>query len=228
MSRIFFVTGTDTGVGKTIVAAALLSGWMSRYPAVRYFKPVQTGCVTGEPDDTDCVMRLTGAGPDHLAPPLYRLPLPASPDCAARHAGVTIDPALIVQSIRSLAQTSEVLVVEGAGGLLVPVAGDFTMLDLLLAVNATPVVVARTSLGTLNHTALTLRALAQAGCPAALVVANDVHPPEAGDPVRADNLSQLKAMSAPAAFFALEHVLHPNASGLKFAGNAIIVQLGGS
>ncbi|GGJ33044.1 dethiobiotin synthase [Deinococcus roseus] len=136
-----FVTGTGTGVGKTIVSAALCLHWKASY-----FKPIQTGLDS----DTETVQRLTGAP---AVPPRHHFPEPVSPHAAAKLAGAEIQ-----LSDLQLPETNP-LVVEGAGGVMVPINGQHLMLDVMAHFGLPVVVVASTQLGTINHTLLTLQAL---------------------------------------------------------------------
>jgi dethiobiotin synthase len=139
--RGLFVTGTDTGVGKTVLSAAL----MLRYPEACYWKPIQTG----PDDDTAEVGRLSG-GP--VCAEGIRLPDPVSPHLAARLAGMTIE-------LPSRDSDGAVYIVEGAGGVLVPVNDSQTMIDLMVMLGLPVIVAARSTLGTINHTLLTIEAL---------------------------------------------------------------------
>ena len=142
----YVVTGTDTGVGKTVIAAGLAG-----HSRARYWKPVQAGL--DEESDSDAVRRLT-AGRAEVLPEAWRLNTPCSPHEAARIDGVRIDPAAL-----SLPKGDGPLIVEGAGGVLVPV-NDETLYADLFALWALPVIlVARTALGTINHSLLSLEAL---------------------------------------------------------------------
>lgn len=153
------VVGTDTGVGKTVTSAALLRAALNRGPA-RYWKPVQTG----DDDDTAEVGRLSGAPPEALNGPLRHFPLPASPHEAAAAAGEEITVGRLDDRLLELrAASAAPLLVELAGGLLVPYRMDATQADWLQAHRLSVVLVARSGLGTLNHTSLTLEALAQRG-----------------------------------------------------------------
>jgi 8-amino-7-oxononanoate synthase len=148
-----FVTGTDTGVGKTLASALLLAA--SR--GASYFKPVQTG----DDDDTATVARLSGAG---VAEPAFRFALPAAPSRAARAEGGRVSVSDILARWDSLPQGE--WVVEGAGGLLVPLCEEPELLltrELVAALGLPLVIVASTRLGTINHTALTLEAARRAG-----------------------------------------------------------------
>ena len=139
--RGVFVTGTDTGVGKTVLSAAL----MLRYPDATYWKPIQTG----SDDDTAEVRRLSGG---RVIDKGIRLPDPVSPHLAAQRAGVTID-------LNRLIPPSGLCVVEGAGGVLVPVNESQLMADFMVKLGLPILIATRSTLGTINHTLLTLEAL---------------------------------------------------------------------
>jgi dethiobiotin synthase len=152
---ILFVTGTDTGVGKTVACAWLALRARAAGIDVAYVKPVQTGLAVGERgSDADLVARFARVP----AFELERYTQPLAPAVAAELEGATIDLDELVASIVSRAAGRDLCIVEGAGGLLVPITGDRTMADLAGALSAALVVVARPGLGTLNHTALTLGA----------------------------------------------------------------------
>ncbi|MTH95234.1 dethiobiotin synthase [Roseibium sp. RKSG952] len=142
------VTGTDTGVGKTVVSAGLV-----QVLAADYWKPVQAGLQ--ETTDSAWVSKLTGA---RIIPECYRLNLPASPHLAAEDEAMEIDPDRL-----AMPQTNRTLVIEGAGGVLVPLNRQTFFLDVFTRWQAPVLIVARTALGTINHTALTVRALRAAG-----------------------------------------------------------------
>ncbi len=154
-----FVTGTDTGIGKTLVAAICV-----RLLDAEYWKPLQTG-LADEPGDTATITRL--ANPRAVHPPTYALPAALSPEAAAAQAGVTIDPARLV-----LPSTPHPLVVEGAGGVLVPITPTLLMADLIRTLGLPALIVARSTLGTVNHTLLTLAALRARAIPILGVVLN--------------------------------------------------------
>lgn len=150
-ARVFVVTGTDTDVGKTVFSAALtaaLDGW--------YWKPVQAGLDGG--GDRDRVLAMTGLAKERVLPNAYCLATPCSPHRAAAIDGVTIDPARL-----ALPSVPGPLVVEGAGGALVPIVdgpgGMFSYADMFARWAMPVVVVARTGLGTINHSLLTIEAL---------------------------------------------------------------------
>jgi len=150
-----FVTGTDTGVGKTVVAAALMHRYRGVGP-LRYWKPIQTGIEID--DDTATVRRLGGCSEDELFDQGARLSKPVSPHLAARWAGQRID----LGELRGLVGNGgdgTTWIVEGAGGVLVPVNETQTMADWIAYLALPALVVARSGLGTINHTLLTLEAL---------------------------------------------------------------------
>ncbi|MBI4263553.1 MAG: dethiobiotin synthase [Acidobacteria bacterium] len=161
-----FVTGTDTGVGKTAVAAALLHRYRASAP-LRYWKPIQTGIERD--DDTREVARLGQASPEELCVEGVRLPRPLSPYVAARLSGCRIDVAPLIESV-ARADPRVRWIVEGAGGVLVPLNERETMADLMSGLAMPVIVTARTALGTINHTLLTLEALRRRSIPIAGVV----------------------------------------------------------
>lgn len=163
------VTGTDTGVGKTVVTAAVAAAATQAGLRAAVLKPAQTGTAGDEERDADAVRRL--AAPATVRT-LVEYPDPLAPLAAARAAGrapLMLGDALA--AIEELTAEHEVVLVEGAGGLLVPMGGGgWTVADLAVALGAPVVVVARAGLGTLNHTALTLEALDRRDVPARVVI----------------------------------------------------------
>jgi dethiobiotin synthetase len=173
---VLVVAGTDTGVGKTIVSAALAALAQSRGRRVAVVKPVQTGVGPGEPGDLDEVRRLTGVVDLHE---LTRLPDPLAPATAARRVGAELP--TIGEAAAEIERLGdrELTLVEGSGGLLVDLDGrGGTVADLAVALGAPVLVVARAGLGTLNHTALTCEALRARGlnCAGIVVGAWPAHP----------------------------------------------------
>ena len=145
----FFISDTDTDVGKTVVAAVLMMGLDATY-----WKPVQSGCIDGS--DREWVQRTSGLPSERFAGEVYRLSLPLSPHAAAAHDGVAIDLEAITPPAVAPGRS---LIVEGAGGLLVPLNDDALMIDLVDRLGLPVLLVARSGLGTLNHTLLSLEAL---------------------------------------------------------------------
>ena len=155
MQRGLFVTGTDTGVGKTIVSAALMIRLRSAAP-VRYWKPIQTGIE--QDDDTATVAWLAGCSAGELLTSGVRLRHPVSPHLAARLSGTTIDLPPLEDTFNDASRSARI-VVEGAGGALVPVNDIQFMIDLMARLDLPAVITARSTLGTINHTLLTIEAL---------------------------------------------------------------------
>jgi dethiobiotin synthetase len=153
MNRRFVIVGTDTGVGKTIVSAAIV-GALNAY----YWKPVQAG-LDGE-TDSQTVARLSGAAADRILPEAWRLRRAASPHLAARDEGVEID-VLALDPPRC----DGPLVIETAGGVMTPLSDCALTIDVLQRWRLPVILVARTSLGTINHSLLTLEALRRRAIP---------------------------------------------------------------
>ena len=180
MSRGLFVTGTDTGVGKTVVAAALMArlrggsvGVSRSWQKVRYWKPVQTGIE--HDDDTRTVRQLGGCRDDEILDQGVRLRLPLSPHLAAQRAGTTLSLEQVAGPWMQVAdpQASSICwIVEGAGGVLVPLNDFDLMIDLMARLACPVVVVSRSGLGTINHTLLTLECLRARGIVIVGVVMN--------------------------------------------------------
>ncbi|MHA6719387.1 dethiobiotin synthase [Sphingomonas sp. RS6] len=153
MTQTFIVTGTDTGIGKTVFAAALAGAL-----GARYWKPIQSGLDDGS--DSERIAALSGLPAAHILPEAYRLVTPCSPHLAAEIDGVTIDPACL-----ALPAVDAPLVVEGAGGALVPVTRGILYADVFARWGKPVVLVARTALGTINHSLLSIEALRSRGVP---------------------------------------------------------------
>ena len=151
----FVVTGTDTGIGKTVFAAALAGAL-----GAHYWKPVQAGLEPDGSGDADTVARLSGLPRTRILPEAWRLTTPCSPHRAAEIDGVTIDPAAL-----SVPQVEGALVIEGAGGVLVPVTRSVTFADVFAQWERPVVLVACTELGTINHSLLSIEALRARGVP---------------------------------------------------------------
>lgn len=165
MSARIIVTGTDTGIGKTVFAAGL-----TRFLDGMYFKPVQAGLA--EDTDTEVAQRLSGLPATRMIPEIWRLTTPASPHLSAELDGVLLDP----QSLE-LPSIARPLIVEGAGGLMVPLTRDVFFIDVFARWGAPVVLCARTTLGTLNHTLLSLEALQHRGIPLlGVALIGDAHP----------------------------------------------------
>jgi dethiobiotin synthetase len=141
-----FITGTDTGVGKTLLSSLLVAA-LDR----DYWKPIQTGASEGT--DRETVIRSAGIPPDRAHPEAYIFDPPVSPHLAAEWQGMEIDIARIQRP-----SSTKALIIEGAGGALVPINSRFFMLDLARHLDASLVIASRTALGTISHTLLTIQA----------------------------------------------------------------------
>ena len=151
LMRGFIITGTDTGVGKTVFAAGLTA-----HLRARYWKPVQAGL--DEETDSETVARLAAPYASVIHPEAYRLRTPCSPHEAARIDGLTIDPDRL-----AVPSGEGPLVIEGAGGVLVPLADGLLSVDMFACWGLPVILVARTQLGTINHSLLSIEALRNRG-----------------------------------------------------------------
>jgi dethiobiotin synthetase len=151
--RGLFVTGTDTGVGKSVVAAAICAALAGRGERVAAFKPAEW------PHDHHLLAAVANAGqsPEDVAP--YRFGPAASPHQAAERAGTALEPRRILAAAAQAATSADVLVVEGVGGVLVPLTTTYLVRDLAVALGLPMVIASRPGLGTINHTLLTVEAL---------------------------------------------------------------------
>jgi dethiobiotin synthetase len=170
------VTGTDTGVGKTVIAAALIRAMRSKGIRAVGFKPVETGCDGLQPNDSD-ILALASGEETPLARPLLQLREPLAPAVAAERAGIRMEANDIEARVQGLQRERFSLVIEGAGGVMVPLAWAeqryYTVLDLAEHIGTLEaVIVGRAGLGTLNHVVLTAAMLSIRGIPLRAVVLN--------------------------------------------------------
>ena len=153
MNQNLVITGTDTDIGKTVFAAALTAAL-----GAKYWKPIQAGL--DEETDSEAVVRMGGIDPANILPERYRLKIPASPHFSAAEEGIAIQlDDLAIPTIE------DALVIEGAGGALVPVNPDLLYADVFAHWNEPVVIVASTKLGTINHSLLTIEALRKRDVP---------------------------------------------------------------
>ena len=163
MIKGIFITGTDTGVGKTYVGTTLAKALKRQGVDVGVMKPVETGCRKrqGELYPADAARLIKAAGVkdrlENVCP--YRFSRPLAPSVAAGMEGKRVDPEKIINSFRALLKKHDFMIVEGAGGIMVPLAGQYTYLDLAHELGLPVMIVARPGLGTINHTLLTIAAL---------------------------------------------------------------------
>jgi len=179
-ARGLFITGTDTGVGKTLVGAALVDGLARSGMRVGVMKPVAAGAdETSEGLRNSDALELLRASnvriPYRTANP-YCLKMPASPHIAAAMESIHIDPAFISQSFGEVARLADAVVVEGAGGWLAPINETQTMADVAIGLGLPVVLVVGLRLGCLNHALLTVQAVAASGLPLAGWIANHTQP----------------------------------------------------
>ncbi len=174
MNRGCFVTGTDTGVGKTAITAALAYYLCEHGISVGVMKPIETGIGPDEESRSDAALLRAAAGAmdalDLISP--YRFPDPVAPLAAARRTGKTIELDRIINAFGRLASASRPIFVEGVGGLLAPLSESFETADLIRSLQLPAIVVGRAGLGGINHTMLTLEALARRNIPVLAVVLN--------------------------------------------------------
>ncbi|MEP6923632.1 MAG: dethiobiotin synthase [Pyrinomonadaceae bacterium] len=166
MKQGFFVTGTDTNVGKTVVSAALVCALRERHK-VCYWKPIQTGIETD--NDTQTVRDLANCAETEIFDVGLRLEKPFSPHLSARLANVSIEIDAIARLFEKASDDS-VWIVEGAGGVFVPLNEKDLMIDLITKLKLPVIIAARSGLGTINHTLLTLEALRKQGLEIAGVI----------------------------------------------------------
>lgn len=209
--RGLFVTGTDTGVGKTVVSAGIVAAMRRQGIDAVPMKAVQTGCRAGsrglEAPDLRLSLRMSGLAPEpgelaRMCPLRFRTA--CSPHLAARLEGGRISVPAIRRSFDWLAERHDMVVVEGAGGVLVPLGPAGSMLTLMHALALPVVVVARPGLGTLNHTLLTLNEIRRAGLRVAGIVVNQSKPGSWGG-VEADNVRTLERLGRVRVIAVIRH-----------------------
>jgi len=158
-----FVVGTDTGVGKTVLSLLLMQFFFTQGYSPFYLKPVQTGCKGPEDTESDANFIYQHVGPLRGRKPadsvIYCFRNPKAPLFAARDEGKTIDLSIIERAVAQKALSHNPLIIEAAGGVLVPVVGQAFVVDMIKLTKGRPVIAARASLGTINHTLLTIEAL---------------------------------------------------------------------
>ncbi|MFO0582282.1 MAG: dethiobiotin synthase [Anaeromyxobacter sp.] len=187
--RGLFVTGTDTGVGKTEVSCALLEAARATAVDAVGMKPAQSGVTADEPSDAQRLREASGRCEPLEALCPYTFEAPLAPAVAARLAGVAISIERIEEAARALAARHATVLVEGAGGLLVPLTDELTYADLAARLGLPVLVVARAGLGTVNHTALTVEAISSRGLRLAGIVLNRTTPTD--DPSVPHNASEI-------------------------------------
>ena len=183
----YFITGTDTGVGKTIVTACLANLFKNQNVGV--MKPIETGvdpeCSSSSNSDAKFLMEITGVQDplEDVCP--YRLKSPASPYQAAKIEGKVIDPERILERFRALQSKHSMMLVEGIGGLMVPITQRYQVTNLALQMGLPLIIVSRVQVGTLNHTLMTINAAQQQGLKIKGVILNPAYEGEL-EPIEAE------------------------------------------
>jgi len=224
-----FVTGTDTSVGKTYVCARFLEFLKSKNIQAGYQKWVATGVDAGLPEDVNLCLDAAGISTgseliDQQAP--YRFRFPASPHLAAEMEDRVVEPGVIIENYQKLAASYKWLVVEGVGGIMVPLHRDLLLVDLLAQLRPRTLVVSRSGLGTLNHTLLTLEALRKREIPVLGIVFSD---PETQEDERLvqDNMRTIEEIGLVRVFGRLQRHQDTKKSRAEFMpiGQAILEKL---
>lgn len=195
------IVGTDTGIGKTTIARGVIS-LLARHHRVAPFKPAETGCQQRAdglfPSDAHLLIKAAGSPLDENLVIPYTFVLPASPLAAAYHADTTVDRSHLLRCYEQLASSHDRVVIEGAGGLLVPYADQWTFADLLQDIRPTVLLVARASLGTINHTLLTIAELHRRNLPIAGIILNRLSetpgPEEASTPSTIESFASVPVL----------------------------------
>ncbi len=197
MSRGFFITGTDTGVGKTLVACGLATAFRNAGFRVGVMKPAESGCRNekGRLVPRDAAFLKAAAGSyesiERICP--YRLGVPVAPSVAAAHASIRIQPDFLVRLCRDMGAAHDLMVVEGAGGLLVPLHSSYTYADLARELGLLVLVVVGNRLGAVNHALLTLEHAACLNLKVSGYFLNDIE--SESTPATATNAQTLEEMT---------------------------------
>jgi len=198
MRRGFFITGTDTGVGKTVIAGALIRVFMAHGIGTCGMKPIETGCLRSGnflyPSDGLFLMDVAGFPGDIDAITPYRFETPAAPLAASERECRNIEVNVLMNAFNLLSSRYQAVIVEGAGGLLVPIKKDYFMLNLARDLDLALIVISRPSLGTINHTLLTVGYALKEGIEVSGIIVNFHEPPRRSF-VEETNLQILKDLS---------------------------------
>ncbi len=167
MNKGIFITGTDTGVGKTFVAAGLIKAIRGKVINVCPMKPVETGCKikNGKLVPADAVKLLKASGIEESLDAVnpYRFRQPLAPAVAAENEGVVIKRSKIISAYKRLLKTHDFIVIEGAGGILTPIHKEYLCIDMIKDLALPMIIVSKPGLGTINHTLLTIEAARSRG-----------------------------------------------------------------
>lgn len=216
--RKLFITGTNTGVGKTLASALLCRELIRQGYSVGYVKPVQTGCFERNGDfiapDEEYVKLVCGEKIKTFCPVKFKLP--ASPHLSAAEEGITLDPEKLIHDIESFSNSEDFdfVIIEGAGGISVPLTLEFDMAGLCKALNAEMIVVTTTALGTLNHTKLTLEYAESRDLACRVIISGCSEDP---DIIAKDNIQLISKMFAGKVMFQI-----PEVAGLNTESSEVI------
>ena len=202
-ARVLVMTGTDTEVGKTLVTRAVAAGLAARGRSVVAIKPVESGCNDTEQEDGRRLATATGQSAPTEA--LVRLTTPVAPPIAADAEGVALDASAWLATIREHRGGNDVVLVEGAGGLLSPLTWDATILDMACDLEAEMIVVVANRLGCINHAAMTVSCIRSRGLVVRAMVLSDVTE-DGGDASRTGNAAALHRAIPDVPLFELPHV----------------------
>jgi len=192
--KTLFITGTDTGVGKTFFCVSLIKALNEKGLSAVGYKPIETGC-SPECEDAKALGKASGL----YLPPLYSFETPVAPSVASELEGVPLDILALHLKISSLKEKYAPLIIEGAGGIMVPITWNYTYLDLVKDLSIPVIIVALNKLGVINHTLLTAKACLKAGVKVVSVVLNSF---KAEDESFYTNLTSLrKLLSVPVVSF---------------------------
>lgn len=220
-----FICGTDTGVGKTLITG-YLAGYLRRQGVnVITQKWVQTGCDCSS-EDLEMHRQLAGLEDDPELAPLvnpYCLPLAASPHFAAAQAGVTIEPEVIVSAYRQLAWRFDLVLVEGVGGVMVPLREDLITIDMIARLGLVALVVVENRLGCINHTLLTIEALQNRQVPVFGLIFNRLRQDE-DERILRDNVEIIPTLSGICPFGEMPYLSDPlhGAKAFEPIGEAVL------
>lgn len=234
-SEGLFITGTDTGVGKTVIAGAIAAYLRSHGKSVGVMKPAETGCKMRDgkvfPLDAAFLKKVSGSEDplDMICP--YRFLEPLAPAVAAERAGVKIKTALIEENLKAIAMGHDFVIVEGAGGLMVPLYKKYLFLDLAAELSLPLVIVGRAGLGTINHTLLTLHAARSRGLKVHGIILN--RSSKAGGVAEETNPAAIRRLSGLNRVFPAPYMpgmkkdaADPTALGAELAGQGFFSQPG--
>ncbi|HYV96510.1 MAG TPA: dethiobiotin synthase [Gemmatimonadaceae bacterium] len=217
------ITGTDTGVGKTVVACAIASALRARAISVGVFKPVETGITSANTGDGAALRNAAGNADDLSLVRPYAFTLPVAPLAASRAEGRDIELGVLDRAIGTLRARHRALIVEGAGGLFVPVLNDTTYADLFARWKLPVLIVAADRLGVINHTILTVRAARASGLEVAAIVLNESAPADESRDTNAALISE-SAGAVPLLRFPRMHLSgdHPQGTEGLAAGARVL------